>query len=748
MTREDTLPTRPMPKAPVQKIDFNSLKAPSGYIPGLGRGAAGFTTRSDIGPARGAGPGDKPGAPGKTPGKDDDEAAMDDTKFDEFLGNDAGLFAQGEYDEEDKEADNVWESVDNFMDDRRKEQRERRLKETLEQFRRNNPKITEQFADLKRKLSEVSESEWEAIPDIGDYTIKKPRRIEAFTPVPDSILSGAATSATGGPLTSVSSSDGTLSSLPGMASGIASALPSDLTAIGSGRGTVLGLKLDRMADSVSGQTVVDVKGYLTDLKSVHVSSDAEISDIKRTRQVLRSVIQSNPTHAPGWIAVARLEEVAGNPSDAKQLALRGCELCPANEDIWLEAARLHDAETARALLARGVSHLPVSVKLWLAAAKLESDADARSRVLRKALERIPTSVVLWKAAVDLGTGDEDAKVLLSRAVECCPQAVELWLALARLETYDAAKKVLNRARRALPLDRSIWVTAARLEETNGATAAKVALIIQKAVKTLVDATAAAGGGGGGGGGGTTETAVRDAWLAEAEQCAAAKPPMPLTCHAIVRAVHRYGIDDEDVLDSLSADAEEYLKRGAVEVARALYVCALDLFPSDAALWRAAAALEKIHGSAVQLIAILDRAVTHCPESEVLWLMLAKERWVAGDVTEARRVLEAAFAHHRGSESVWLAAFKLEFETGEQERARGVMAKARADALATVYPKVWLKSAIVERELAGPTAASLKALLEEGLKKFPTAEKLHLMLAQLEEARALVRFAGKAGGMRK
>mgnify|MGYP001807471957 CR=1 FL=1 len=55
MTREDTLPTRPMPKAPTTKVDFNSLKAPAGYVPGLGRGAAGFTTRSDIGPARAGG---------------------------------------------------------------------------------------------------------------------------------------------------------------------------------------------------------------------------------------------------------------------------------------------------------------------------------------------------------------------------------------------------------------------------------------------------------------------------------------------------------------------------------------------------------------------------------------------------------------------------------------------------------------------------------------------------------------------
>ena len=31
---------------------FLGQKAPSGYVAGLGRGATGFTTRSDIGPAR------------------------------------------------------------------------------------------------------------------------------------------------------------------------------------------------------------------------------------------------------------------------------------------------------------------------------------------------------------------------------------------------------------------------------------------------------------------------------------------------------------------------------------------------------------------------------------------------------------------------------------------------------------------------------------------------------------------------
>ena len=35
------------------------------------------------------------------------------------------------------------------------EQRESKLKEELEKFRSDNPKISEQFADLKRKLADV-----------------------------------------------------------------------------------------------------------------------------------------------------------------------------------------------------------------------------------------------------------------------------------------------------------------------------------------------------------------------------------------------------------------------------------------------------------------------------------------------------------------------------------------------------------------------------------------------------------------
>lgn len=47
---------------------------------------------------------------------------IDENKFDEFTGVlEGGLLASmGEYDEDDKEADKVWASVDDYMDERRR----------------------------------------------------------------------------------------------------------------------------------------------------------------------------------------------------------------------------------------------------------------------------------------------------------------------------------------------------------------------------------------------------------------------------------------------------------------------------------------------------------------------------------------------------------------------------------------------------------------------------------------------------
>ncbi|KAK6120652.1 hypothetical protein DH2020_045602 [Rehmannia glutinosa] len=712
------------PVAPKGRLEFLSTKPPPNYVAGLGRGATGFTTRSDIGPARAApdlpdrsaaaigaaGPAGVGRGRGKGPAEEDEEEENEEKgydenqKFDEFEGNDAGLFASAEYDDEDKEADAVWEAIDKRMDSRRKDRREARLKEEIEKYRASNPKITEQFADLKRKLYTLSTEEWDSIPEIGDYSLRnKKKRFESFVPVPDTLLEKARQEKE-----HVSALDPKSRAAGGTETPWAQTPVTDLTAVGEGRGTVLSLKLDRLSDSVSGLTVVDPKGYLTDLKSMKITSDAEVSDINKARLLLKSVTQTNPKHPHGWIAAARLEEVAGKLQAAQQLIKKGCEECPKSEDVWLEACRLASHVDAKAVIARGVKAIPNSVKLWMQAAKLEQDDVNKSRVLRKGLEHIPDSVRLWKAVVELAN-EEDARLLLQRAVECCPLHVELWLALARLETYENAKKVLNKAREKLPKEPAIWITAAKLEEANGNTA-MVGKIIERGIRALqregleID---------------------REMWMKEAE--ASERAGSVATCQAIIHNTIEVGVEEEDRKRTWVADAEECKKRGSIETARAIYAHALTVFLTKKSIWLKAAQLEKSHGTRESLDALLRKAVTYIPHAEVLWLMGAKEKWLAGDVPSARAILQEAYAAIPNSEEIWLAAFKLEFENHEPERARMLLAKARERG---GTERVWMKSAIVEREL-GNTAEE-RRLLDEGLKLFPSFFKLWLMLGQLEE----------------
>lgn len=117
--------------------DFLNQPAPENYVAGLGRGATGFTTRSDLGPAR-EGPSEDqikaalqkraeqlgaaaPSAYG-VPEKKKDEDEEDDERFQDPE-NESGLFAGGDFTKDDQEADDIYEAVDEKMSKRRKAQR-------------------------------------------------------------------------------------------------------------------------------------------------------------------------------------------------------------------------------------------------------------------------------------------------------------------------------------------------------------------------------------------------------------------------------------------------------------------------------------------------------------------------------------------------------------------------------------------------------------------------------------------------
>lgn len=155
------------------------------------------------------------------------------------------------------------------MDEKRKEYREKRLREELERYRQERPKIQQQFSDLKRELVNVTEDEWKNVPEVGDARNRKQRnpRAEKFTPLPDSVLArnlGGETS------TSIDPSNGLASMMPGVATpGMLTPTGDlDLRKIGQARNTLMNVKLNQISDSVEGQTVVDPKGYLTDLQSM------------------------------------------------------------------------------------------------------------------------------------------------------------------------------------------------------------------------------------------------------------------------------------------------------------------------------------------------------------------------------------------------------------------------------------------------------------------------------------------------
>ncbi|MCJ1366193.1 hypothetical protein MMC16_005319 [Acarospora aff. strigata] len=720
--------------------DFLSQAAPENYVAGLGRGATGFTTRSDLGPARegpseeqikealakraaqlGAAPPTAYGAAEKKEDNDDDDERYQDPE------NEVGLFANGAYDRDDDEADRIYQEVDEKMDRRRKIRREARERQEREEYERNNPKIQQQFADLKRSLASVSDEDWANIPEVGDLTGKNRRSKQnlrqRFYAVPDSVIAGARDATQ---FETTLTDDGTQTN--GSGTDNADGTMTNFADIGAARDKVLRVRLDQAAqgsgaDSVAGSaTNIDPKGYLTSLtKSEMKAGEVEVGDIKRVRVLLESVIKTNPKHAPGWIAAARLEEVAGKIVAARNVIARGCEYCPKSEDAWLENIRLNDNHNAKIIAANAIKNNDHSTRLWIEAMKLESDPRAKKRVLRHAIDHIPQSVAIWKEAVNLEENPDDARLLLAKATEMIPLSVELWLALARLETPDNAQIVLNKARKAVPTSHEIWIAAARLQEQMGNNKVNV---MKRAVQSLARESA---------------MLKREEWITEAEKCE--EEGAILTCGAIIRETLGWGLDeDDDRKEIWMDDAKGSIGRGKYETARAIYAYALRVFVNKKSIWLAAAELERNHGSKEALWQLLEKAVEACPQSEVLWMQLAKEKWQGGEIDDARRVLGKAFNQNPNNEDIWLAAVKLEADNQQTEQARELLQAARQEA---GTDRVWIKSVAFERQLGNIEAAL--DLVNKSLQLFPKADKLWMIKGQIYESENKLPQAREAYG---
>lgn len=98
------------------------------------------------------------------------------------------------YEADDEEADRIYEAVDAKIDEKRRVRREAKEKEEEEKLRISKPTIQEQLAPYKRGLAEVTDEQWENLPEVSNLIgnrVKKPRLEGRSFVVPDHILVGA-----------------------------------------------------------------------------------------------------------------------------------------------------------------------------------------------------------------------------------------------------------------------------------------------------------------------------------------------------------------------------------------------------------------------------------------------------------------------------------------------------------------------------------------------------------------------------
>ena len=180
--------------------------------------------------------------------------------------------------------------------------------------------------------------EWMAIPEIGDYTVKKHRR-ERLSAAPDALLLGQNQMGRQ------------------VVEGTSSVLGGSLNEVGLARSSLLSLQLEKQAESsgyVQKSGRVDSKGYLTSLESHSVvQAGVDIQDFKKARLLLKSVVQTDPKNSQAWIGYARLEELEGQLPEARQVLQNALLLTDGlhQEDIYLELARLETYHNSKTILA-------------------------------------------------------------------------------------------------------------------------------------------------------------------------------------------------------------------------------------------------------------------------------------------------------------------------------------------------------------------------------------------------------------
>lgn len=399
---------------------FLSLTPPPGYVAGIGRGATGFSTR---------GGNKNKVVPKRLQAVQNRNGAQQDT--------------DNIQDKEDIEAEQIFATIDSKRNGRNRA--ESKPKEVT---------VINQFTDLKRTLTQVTEDEWLNIPEASDMTRRNKRnrlqeQLNRKTyAAPDTLLSKKV----------------------------------DLTTLTEEREKVLSTQLDATLTNRNSNTkddnnigsnsiLNDTDKYLNQLESIDNSINmTQSEEIKKMRLIFQSYRKTMPKEPQGWIASARLEEKANKFQLAKNIIDEGCQECPRSDSVWLENIRIHrnDIFKCKTLVATGIKFVPLSQKLWEKAIELESEVINKVRVIRKALIELPTVEGFWKLAVMYEKDKMECLRILNKALEFLPQSLDIWKALIKMQSYDDAVKSIQLMHKNLPNSIDVWIMEVQLEESNNA----------------------------------------------------------------------------------------------------------------------------------------------------------------------------------------------------------------------------------------------------------------------------------------
>ena len=320
------------------------------------------------------------------------------------------------------------------MEERRKNIKEKNELLNLKRNRNEQPTIRQAFSALKNDLKTLSQSDWESIPEIKDYTLKK-RKLERYIPITDSEI---------------------IAALNDTIIPLKEEKETTLENVGKAKNSILKMLIDKIGEEKDEKTSVNRLSYLTELNTLNkdnivnpLNSFEGVQDMKKAKLLLNNLILTNPDNPLSWISAARLEVMDNEQIKAREILSNAIEKMKNSEDLWIEYSRLYDNDPIKAkdILKQGVTYLPKSEKIYIELVKIEKNNNEKKKILKKCLfEELSNSEILWKMLIELEKNNPEIyKRLLLKCTEYFPKSINNWILLSKQCDYEEGKEYLLKA---------------------------------------------------------------------------------------------------------------------------------------------------------------------------------------------------------------------------------------------------------------------------------------------------------------